>query len=79
MPPGAERMDAGVAAVCAATPLGVGQARDRFDGLDGLSRLSFGADHHGFSHGQMLFAEDVARLSITRGTTGLPAGLHLVC
>ena len=54
MPPGAERMDAGVAAVSQATPLGVGQARDRFDGLDGLdglSRLSFGADHHGFSRG----------------------------
>lgn len=40
MPPGAERMDAGVAAVGAATPLGVGQARDRFDGLDGLDGLS---------------------------------------
>jgi len=25
----------------------------------------------------MLFAQDVARLSVTRGTTGLPVGLHL--
>ena len=48
MPPGAERMDAGVAAVSAATPLGVGQSGDRFDGL---SRLSFDAEHHGFSRG----------------------------
>ncbi len=25
----------------------------------------------------MLFAQDVARLSVTRGTTGLPVGLHI--
>jgi len=27
----------------------------------------------------MLFAQDVARLSVTRGTTGLPVGLHKPC
>jgi len=27
----------------------------------------------------MLFAQDVARLSVTRGTTGLPVGLHKAC